>query len=364
MTSALTIARTSSLGPSQDKKRFDIALFESVIDAVALLGASHPGANPDLYDVDIVRDIHYRDSQDDANTLDVYLPTTKPGPWPVVLYAHGGGFRLLSKNTHWMMALAFARRGYMVVNVNYRLAPDHPFPAALKDVNHAFKWLVENAERFGGDIGRIVLAGESAGANLVSSLAIETTVRRPEPWAREIFDLGVVPRAVVGACGIFDVSGAARLLDGARLPKTIEDWLLAVRDGYLGQLREGPEEGYALADPVRVLESLTETERPLPPFFLPVGGDDPLVPETGRMLEALRRLAVPSDAKVYEGGTHAFHMATFLPVAKRLWNDTFAFLRDHVPANASRDGKIRAFGPSRSKQANWLQDKIINLMAA
>jgi acetyl esterase/lipase len=346
------------------RERLDIALFESAIQAFARLGASHPGTNPDLYDVDVVRDIPYLDSGDSAHTLDVYMPTTRPGPWPVVLYVHGGGFRLLSKDTHWMMAMAFARRGYMVVNVNYRLAPRHAFPAALQDVNEAFKWVVKNAERFGGDIGRIVFAGESAGANLVSALAIETSFRRPEAWAKEVFELGVQPRAVMGACGIYDVSGAASILEGTRLPRTVSDWLLAVRDGYLGAPQHRSDESQALADPVRILESASQPERPLPPFFLPVGGSDPLVPDTHRMLRALRNLAVPSASKVYDGGGHAFHMATFLPVAKRLWNDTFSFLSEHVPANASRDSRVRSFGPSRSKRSNWIQDKIINLMAA
>ncbi len=358
----MTSTTAQSLLSKSSRPRLDIALFESMIDAFAHLGASHPGADPDLYDVDVIRDVPYRDTGDKAHTMDIYLPTTHAGPWPVVLYVHGGGFRLLSKSTHWMMALAFARRGYMVVNINYRLAPKHAFPAALQDVNEAFKWLVKNAERFGGDVGRIVLAGESAGANLVSSLAIETSYRRPEPWAREVFDLGVRPQAVVGACGIYDVSGAGSL-NVSNLPRTVRDWLKEVRDGYLGASKVSAEE-VELANPVRVIENSGAPDRPLPAFFLPVGGSDPLVPETRRMLRALRNLGVPSADAVYDGVGHAFHMATFLPAAKKLWRDTFEFLSEHVPANASRTARVRPFGATRTKRANWLQDKIIDLMAA
>ena len=50
-----------------------------------------------------------------------------------MLYVHGGGFRILSKDTHWIMGLAFARRGFLVFNIGYRLAPKHPFPAAIAD---------------------------------------------------------------------------------------------------------------------------------------------------------------------------------------------------------------------------------------
>jgi alpha/beta hydrolase fold len=60
----------------------------------------------------------------------------KGPPWPIVFYVHGGAFRILSKDTHWVMALSFARRGFVVFNVSYRLAPKHRFPAPLEDVCH------------------------------------------------------------------------------------------------------------------------------------------------------------------------------------------------------------------------------------
>jgi len=85
------------------------------------------------------------------------------------------------------------------------------FPTPLEDVCRAFDWVVKNAERFGGDPSRIVLAGESAGANLVTSLALALAYERPEPFAKLAFATGVVPRAVVPACGVFQVSDLARL---------------------------------------------------------------------------------------------------------------------------------------------------------
>src|SRR5690606_5988723 len=120
--------------------------------------------------------------------LDVYRPAHAEGPRPVVLYVHGGGFRILSKETHWLMGLYFARRGYVVFNIGYRLAPKHPFPAALEDSADALGWVVQNAHRYGGDPTRLVLAGESAGANLVTSLTLACCYRREEPYARRVFD--------------------------------------------------------------------------------------------------------------------------------------------------------------------------------
>src|SRR5690606_7492163 len=138
--------------------------------------------------------------------LDVYRPRDRGRALPIVFYVHGGGFRILSKDTHWLMGLAFARRGYLVFNIGYRLAPEHPFPCAVEDVADAFAWMVDHAEADGGDLSRVVYAGESAGANLVTSLALQTVFEREESFARRVFETGISPKAVVPACGLFQVS--------------------------------------------------------------------------------------------------------------------------------------------------------------
>src|SRR6185369_7165240 len=105
----------------------------------------------------------------------------------------GGGFRILSKDTHWIMALAFARRGFQVFNINYRLAPKHRFPAAVEDACAAWSFLAHHARAWDIDPERVVLAGESAGANLVTSLAVATSFRREEPYARAAFEAPLTP---------------------------------------------------------------------------------------------------------------------------------------------------------------------------
>src|SRR5262249_2103530 len=149
---------------------------------LTVLGRLHPDANPQRHRIEVERDIPYLPTGDRAHLLDVYRPTSSDGPLPVVLYVHGGGFRILSKDTHWVMGLSFASKGYLVFNINYRLAPRAPFPAALEDTCAAFAWVVRHAARWNGDVGRMVLAGESAGANLVTALSVATSYRRPEPW--------------------------------------------------------------------------------------------------------------------------------------------------------------------------------------
>ena len=296
------------------------------------LAQLHPRARPEAHGVRVERDVAYAATGAHHHLLDVYSPAPDHpararGPLPVVLYVHGGGFRILSKDSHWVMGLSFARRGYLVFVVNYRLAPAHPFPAALEDCADAYAWVVENAARWGGDLDRLVLAGESAGANLVSSLAIAATFERPEPYARAVFATGRVPRAVAAACGILQVSDTARLGRRRALSQFLSDRLHEVERAYL-ETSSSPDR--TLADPLLVLEGDEAPARPLPPMFLPCGTKDPLLDDTRRMGAALARRGVPGEVRIYPGEVHAFHAFVWRPAAKRCWRDTFAFLDAHV----------------------------------
>ena len=305
------------------------------------LARLHPKAKPHRHAVEHIADVPYLAGANlREHLLDVWRPAGdavasssrfRGPPWPIVFYVHGGGFRILSKDTHWVMALGFARRGFDVFNVSYRLAPKHRYPAPLEDVCRAFDWVVKNAARFGGDTSRIVLAGESAGANLVTSLALALAYERPEAFAKTAWDTGVVPRAVVPACGVFQVSDLERLR--RRKPKMsafIADRLAEVEAAYLGA---GPWPcALDLADPVCLLERGETPSRPLPPFFLPVGTRDPLLPDTRRLAEALRKLGAEAVESYYPGELHAFHAFVMRSVARRCWSDTFRFLDRHVPA--------------------------------
>jgi len=339
------------------------ATVDAVVGLASKLSYKHPGSNPALYGVRVVRDVRYGDARVPEHTLDIYLPDAPVrGPMPIVLYVHGGAFRLLSKESHWMMAVAFARRGYLVLNINYRLAPAHPFPAALHDVNRAWLWLLDNAARLGGDPDRIIVAGESAGANLVTSLAIESSYRRSEPYAFEVFERGVQPRAVVAACGIYELNDVERLTARTPMPRIVADWLLEMRDGYLGADYMGRPDSVALASPVSILERGEQPDRPLPPFFMPVGGADPLVDDSRRMARALTALNVPNEVAIYARQPHAFHMLTWRSASKRLWSDTFQFLSKHL---ATSRGGPASVSPLRTRRRqSWLERRIISAMAA
>src|SRR5688572_19886088 len=200
-------------------------LFAGVSEAFfrTLSGAArlHPLASPRRHGVAVEHDLRYFHSDSPWHTLDVYTPRRRPGPYPVVFYVHGGAFHLLSKDTHWLMGLVFARFGYMVVNISYRLAPRYPFPAAVEDTCLAYTWMAKRIAQLGGDPTRVAVAGESAGANLVTALTLAACQRRPEPWARDVFDTGVVPRATLPFCGILEVTRPERFSQRRAIPRWV-----------------------------------------------------------------------------------------------------------------------------------------------
>jgi acetyl esterase len=309
---------------------------DTMFRGMAALGALHPAARPERHGVEVERDVDYGDDRR-WHQLDLYKPVHRPGPWPVVFYVHGGGFHLLSKDTHWLMGLVFARFGYLVVNISYRLAPQHPYPAALEDTSAAYRWLAAHVTELGGDPARVALAGESAGGNLVTALALTTCQRRDEPWAQAVFDTGLVPRAVLPFCAILEVSRPERFAERRRLPRWIDAMIRDTSASYLRGHSSVPGPTTALADPLRVLEDSIAGlpvqrgwDRPLPPFFAPVGTRDPLLDDTRRLEKALAALNVPCEARYYPGGIHAFHALVWDPAARRCWRDALAFLDRHM----------------------------------
>lgn len=259
-------------------------------------------------------------------TLDVYRPRNASSPLPVVMYVHGGAFRALSKDTHWMMGLILARRGYLVFNVDYRLAPRHPFPAAIEDVCDAYRFVAAEATRWGGDLGRLFLAGESAGANLVTATCIAACYERPEPWARAVFDTGVQPAGVLPACGLFEVSDTARYWRRKHLPWWLVDQLADCSDSYLDRSDAMTSVALDMANPVRVFERKQPPARPIPPFYIPVGTKDPLLDDTRRMERALRDLGVYCEARYFPGEIHAFHAFVWRKAARECWREMLHFM--------------------------------------
>ncbi|MGB5349811.1 MAG: alpha/beta hydrolase [Polyangiales bacterium] len=308
------------------RRQANALIGEGFFGGLARLGRLHPLSNPAKHGVEVIRDVAYLHGGNPRHRLDIYRPATRSGSLPIVLYMHGGGFNLLSKNTHWLMGLAFARAGYLVFNVDYRLAPEHPYPAAVSDVCAALEWVSEHAEAYGGDLSRLVFAGESAGGNLATALTICCCYRRPEPFAQRAFATGLVPTAVAPACAPLQITNPERLNRKRKLPRWVNEILEGMNELYVGALHQHAPGELDLADPLHVFERRERPDRSLPAFFVPIGTRDPLLEDTRRLDRALKAMGVECEARYYEGELHAFHALVWRRQARRCWREQLSFL--------------------------------------
>ena len=143
------------------------------------------------------------------NLLDVCYPEGTREALPTIVSIHGGGYVYGSKEIYRRYCMDMARRGFACVNFNYRLAPRWKFPTPLYDTNAVLEWICRNATHYHLDPSRIILVGDSAGAQLASHYAAIFT--NPD-FARH-FDLKL-PKVTIRAlglyCGMYDAAARAR----------------------------------------------------------------------------------------------------------------------------------------------------------
>lgn len=245
-------------------------------------------------------------------TADVLVPGAR-GPHPVLVYLHGGGWVAGSPRTHRKLALRFAEAGYLVVNVDYRLAPEAPFPAPFDDCVFGVRWAVRNARRYGGDPARLAIGGDSAGGNLSAAVAGALSN-----------DAEVRIRAALLIYGAFDFDALLRQdaptgIDPALVRQATEMMVFA----YLGK-----EPGATLLADPRV--SPIHAAAKLPPSFLVVGTADGLHPQQEVLAAALARHGVAHENAVYPGMPHGFLQMEFFPPAREAIGRAIAFLDRHV----------------------------------
>lgn len=145
--------------------------------------------------VNIRSDLAY--GPDPRHTLDVYLPAgAATTPRPVLVFAHGGGFIRGDRRERANVGLRFARAGYVTVLPNYRLGPDHRWPAGAEDMAAVWAWAHAHAGELGADPRRIVIGGESAGAAHAAAATLLTRFRHPDV---------PLPAAAVYVSGVYNV---------------------------------------------------------------------------------------------------------------------------------------------------------------
>jgi acetyl esterase len=224
-----------------------------------------------------------------------------------LLHLHGGGWWSGGlENVDLRCRSLAAEAGIVVVSVDYRLAPESPYPTALHDARAALAWLVEQAPRLGVDPARIGVGGESAGANLAAALAL---LVRDQGGPALVFQLLEVP--------VLDLtlsSPSARTY-GEGYVLTTEDLRWCVRQ-YLGD--QDPLD--PLASPLYAVDLSG-----LPPTVIASAECDPVADDGRRYAERLRHAGVPVGFTSYPGLVHGSQMmAGLLPVAHRWQDDVVA----------------------------------------
>jgi acetyl esterase len=222
----------------------------------------------------------------------VYTPQGQ-GPFPVVVYFPGGGFVTPSLDTYDASARALANQGQtVVVSVLYRRAPEHRFPAALDDAAAAFRYVQQNAARFNGNPKRVAVAGESAGGNLATAVALRQKTSGGE---LPVFQLLIYPFLSNDL-----TTPSHRLSGGGQYLLSNEDlgWYWRQYLGDTWQRERNPE---ALP-----LHASTEQLRGLPPAFIITAQLDPLRDEGSQYGERLQAAGVFAEVRNFEGVTHEF----------------------------------------------------------
>jgi acetyl esterase len=317
------------------------------LHAFARVRFAMPDAHPGRFHVALRKDLPYRPTGDSAHTLDVYMPTRAPKPQPTLLYVHGGGFSMLSKETHRVMALAYARRGYLVFIINYRLGPKHLFPAPLEDAAEALLWVRDNCAYFGGDPSRIAVAGESAGGNLVTALTVATCLRRPEPFAQKVFDANIRLRAAVATYGFLDLESLEHYEQHPRLSSRLKDLVLHAAASYVGLDVRAGAAAAPLASPLLVLERAPQLDRPLPPFFADAGTRDPLLGDSRRLQAAVERHGGTCQLHIAPGEIHGYDAMVWRDPAREKWRKVHEFLKPHMGAHPGARSVLASDPPAQ-----------------
>lgn len=238
-----------------------------------------------------------------------------PGEWAtsgapggiVLFYLHGGGYFACSPRTHRPITGAYARRGFDVFAPDYRLAPEHPFPAAVEDAEAAWQALVEE----GHPADSIVLSGDSAGGALCLALMITLRDKAAElPAAAALFS----PWTDLAATGASVTANARR---------DAMFWGPGMASGAGFYLGETPATNPIASPHYADL-------RGLPPLLIHAGEREMLRDDSVRLAERARAAGVTVDLRVWPVVPHVWQLAQFVPEARESLDQAASFLKAHA----------------------------------
>jgi acetyl esterase len=213
------------------------------------------------------------------------------GPFPGLVYVHGGGWVVGGLDEYDdVCAKLAAQAGRVVVSVDYRLAPEHPFPAAVEDAYAALQWTADHTDLLNVQSDRIAMAGDSAGGNLTAATALMTRDRGGPPIERQVLIYPAVNPLDLHQYESYEENGEGYFLEYGSM-----EWFY---DRYVQHVTD---QRNAYAFPI-----LADDLSDLPPATVVTAGFDPLRDEGIEYAERLEDAGVPVDHEHYERMIHGF----------------------------------------------------------
>ncbi|EGA90089.1 lipase [Planococcus donghaensis MPA1U2] len=264
--------------------------------------------------VAVVKNLPYHDSPN--SLLDIYYPKEAIDSMPVILWIHGGGYVGGSKESRQDYAMSLADAGYVVANIDYSLAPAARYPGPIVQANEALAYMKVHASNYGGDMGRVFIGGDSAGAQIASQVA--ALVSNAELAKTMAIQPSISSDQLQGAlllCGIYNMN----TLRATAFPN-IDRYLTA----YTGA---EPFESFAKIDELSTVQHINSD---FPPVFITVGDSDPFVSQSTELVDVLQSYEV-RVASVFFKGTqknlkHEYQYDLYTDDARETLKKTIDFL--------------------------------------
>lgn len=243
-----------------------------------------------------------------GRTLRIYIPESGAGDG-TLLYLHGGGWMLFSLDTHDRLMREYAdAAGCAVVGLDYSLAPENPFPAALTETVACVNWLQDEGSAQGLNTNKLLIGGDSAGGNLAlaaTKMLRDTGARLPDGL---LINYGALDTAHRASHQRYD--GLPYMLDTSEMDDFWQAYVPATdRDSPYARVLRGELGG-------------------LPPTHLCIAECDILLDENKELLRRLEAAGVEASARIYPGATHSFLEAMSIsPLARRAIADSAAWMK-------------------------------------
>lgn len=219
----------------------------------------------------------------------IHRPAGARGPLPVVVNFHGGGWCLGEpEQSRWLASNVAAQTGAVVISPSYRLAPEHPYPAAVDDAWSAFCWIQENAADLGADPGRMAVMGDSAGGNLAAVTALKARVHHRGGLRAQVL---IYPAVEIYRTFASETANADAPLLTSSMMHTFSH--LYLDDSY-------GDEDWSIS-PLRA-----PSHDHLPPALILTAGHDPLQDQGGAYADALTAAGVPVQLHDHPDTIHGF----------------------------------------------------------